>query len=521
MIVDDTIVAIATPPGRGGIGVVRVSGPEAPRIAGALMARQQPLAPRRATFARIDVDEVVATLFPAPHSYTGQHVVEISAHGSPVVLAALVRRAMNAGARLARPGEFTLRAFLNGKRDLVQAEAIGDLIASATPLQARVAFDQLDGTLTRRIAEIDRVLFDLIARLEASLDFPDEGYHFIQPPEIAHQIDGVIASIDCLLTDGNRGRMIREGATVVIAGRPNVGKSSMFNKLAGADRAIVTEIPGTTRDLVTERIDIGGLAVTLVDTAGSRDTLDVVEREGVARGTKAADVADLVLLVMDGSEPLTADDERLLERTAESRRIVVVNKCDRRVRLKPDGPSDGVPLHSDTARIDVVSGSSRSIDGVRQSETNSDVVSGFSPTIDRLRQSTTNGDVASGFSRTIDAGGQSHANSDVVSGFSRTISASALTGEGIPELRDGIVAALTGEERLRDTVAISNTRHIALLESAREDLSRARDAASQATPEEFLLTDLQSARTRFDEIVGTRTTDDVLAHIFDKFCIGK
>jgi tRNA modification GTPase len=481
MIVDDTIVAIATPPGRGGIGVVRVSGPDAPRIAGVLLARQQPLAPRRATFASIDVDEVVATFFPAPHSYTGQHVVEISAHGSPVVLAAIIRRAMHAGARLARAGEFTLRAFLNGKRDLVQAEAVGDLIASATPLQARVAFDQLDGTLTRQIAEIDRVLFDLIARLEASLDFPDEGYHFIQPPEIAHHIDGVIASVDCLLVDGNRGRMIREGATAVIAGRPNVGKSSIFNKLAGTDRAIVTEIPGTTRDLVTEQIDIGGLAITLVDTAGSRDTLDVVEREGVDRGTKAAEVADLVLLVVDGSEPLTADDERLLERTAESRRIVVVNKCDRQVRLKPDA-----------TKIDVVSGPSRTIGHVRQSHTKGDVVSGSNRTIEGVRQSDT-------------------ANSDVVSGFSRTISMSAITGEGIPELRDSIVATLTGEERLRDTVAISNARHIALLESAREDLSRARDAASQATPEEFLLTDLQFARA--DDLIepGAR----------ELFCIGK
>src|SRR5690348_8107878 len=279
----DTIVAIATPLGRGGIGVVRISGPEAPRVAGMLIGRAEPLRPRHATFARLAdagrrgsagppvSDEVVATFFPAPRSYTGQDVIEISAHGSPVVLDGIVRAAMRAGARLARPGEFTLRAFLNGKRDLVQAEAVGDLINAATPLQARVAFDQLEGTLTRRIAEIDAPIFDLIARLEASLDFPEEGYHFVEADVIAATIGASLADIDRLLHDANGGRLIREGATVVISGRPNVGKSRIFNCLCGATRAIVTDIPGTTRDLITERIDLEGLALTIVDTAGDRE----------------------------------------------------------------------------------------------------------------------------------------------------------------------------------------------------------------------------------------------------------
>src|SRR5688500_4594113 len=204
---DDSIVAIATPPGRGGIGVVRISGPGVQSIAQAILETRSPLTPRLATFTHakrgVDAagDEVVATFFPQPHSYTGQDVLEISAHGSPVVLHGIVRSAVTAGARMAEPGEFTLRAFLNGKRDLVRAEAVADLIDAATPLQARVAFDQLQGTLTQRIAEIDAVLFDLMARLEASLDFPDEGYHFIEPAETASAIAAVIEALDNLLAD--------------------------------------------------------------------------------------------------------------------------------------------------------------------------------------------------------------------------------------------------------------------------------------------------------------------------------
>jgi len=450
---DDSIVAIATPPGRGGIGVVRIGGPSAQTIALQILGRNEQLTPRHATFARITAgrpltgrheglgDEVVATYFQAPHSYTGQDIVEISAHGSPVVLNAIVRAAMNGGARLARPGEFTLRAFLNGKRDLVQAEAVGDLIAAATPLQARVAFDQLEGTLTRRIAEVDRVLFDLIAKLEASLDFPDEGYHFVTPAEVGTTIGHVIRDLDQLLVAAGRGRMIREGATVVFAGRPNVGKSSLFNVLAGVDRAIVTNVPGTTRDLVTEIVDIEGIAVTLVDTAGWSASTDVVETEGVLRGQNARGIADLIVVVVDQSEALSSEDRQLLEATASQRRLVVLNKAD-----------------------------------------------------------------------LVDA----------VSGFGRTLRVSATTGAGIEDLRCAIAAALAGDDALRDTASISNTRHIRLLEEARTHLNAAQVAAQEeGTPEEFVLTDLQAARAKFDEVVGVRTSEDVLAHIFENFCIGK
>ena len=445
---DDTIVALATPPGRGALGIVRISGPLSLEILRAIAPARRSPAPRRATLTRIQahgsaggaVDQVIATYFQAPHSFTGEDVIELCAHGSPVVLRTIVRAAVDAGARLARPGEFTLRAFLAGRIDLVQAEAVRDLIAAATPLQARVAFDQLEGTLTQRIAAVDAVLFDLIARLEASLDFPDEGYHFIEADETRSRIAGVIGEIDSLLADAGRGRLIREGATVVLAGRPNVGKSSLFNALAGTDRAIVTSVPGTTRDLITEPVDIHGVAVTLVDTAGARRARDIVEREGVARGEQARRVADLIIVVVDRSEPLTEDDQRLLDETSSRPRLVVANKCD----LPPAATLD------------------------------------------------------------------------------QAVDVSAATGEGLQGLRCAISSALNGGETGQEPPALTNLRHISLLEEARDSLQRAVDALGATdVPEEFLLTDLHAARNRFDEVVGTRTSDDVLTHIFEKFCIGK
>ena len=329
---DDTVVAIATPAGHGGIGVVRISGPEATKIAAALTGRGD-LEPRHATLARVGGananDRAVVTFFKSPASYTGDDVIEISAHGSPVLLQSIVEAAVYAGARLAEPGEFTLRAYLHGRMDLVQAEAVQDLVNAVTPLQARSAFDQLEGTLTGRIAAIDEALFDLSARLEASLDFPDEGYHFVEPAAVATELGAVIASIDALLREARAGRLVREGAQVVIIGRPNAGKSTLFNTLAGAGRAIVTDIPGTTRDLLVEQVDINGIAVTLVDTAGIRhSTEDKVEAEGILRARSAADRAHLVILVLDSSAPMNDDDRALLSSGDGSTRLVVMSKSD-------------------------------------------------------------------------------------------------------------------------------------------------------------------------------------------------
>jgi len=460
---DDTIVAIATPHGRGGIGVVRISGPDAERIAREMIARAEPFEPRRATFAKLTHvartfrsagDQVLVTFFPNPHSYTGEDVIEISAHGSPVVLDAILHRAITAGARLAEPGEFTLRAFLNGKLDLIQAEAVADLIDAVTPLQARAAFDQLEGTLTTTIAAIESGLFELVAKLEASLDFPDEGYHFIEPAASGDAIERIVSQVNDLLTTAARGRLLREGAQVAIIGAPNVGKSSLFNALLNANRAIVTPVPGTTRDLLTERADIRGLSIALVDTAGIRDTSDIVEQEGVSRARQAVSVADLLLVVLDQSRAINDEDRAILESTASRPRLVVLNKTD-------------------------LSACARERSSASYGQT--------SPVLERFP-------------------------------------VSALTGVGLDTLTDRIASMLGAAREERDRPRVTNIRHITLVERARDALIRARDAvrASHGTlPEEFVLADLQEAAGHLQEVTGKRTTEDLLRHIFERFCIGK
>ena len=341
---DDTIVAIATPPGPGGIGVVRVSGAAAVGIATAILSGPSSLEPRRATLTdaldpidRRPIDRVLATYFPRPRSYTGEDIVEISGHGSPVILRRIVEAATAAGARLAQPGEFTLRAFLRGRIDLVQAEAIHDLVTSVTPLQARVAFDQLEGTATAAIGAIEDVLFDLVARLEASLDFPEEGYHFIDAEAAGLEVANLVDRVQSLIASSRQGRLIREGCQVAVVGKPNVGKSSLFNVLCGVQRAIVADASGTTRDLVTETIHLEGIPVTLVDTAGIRATSDAVEAEGVRRARGALVVASAVLVVLDRSRPLDEDDWDLLRETAGRPRLVIANKQDLRAAWSAAG----------------------------------------------------------------------------------------------------------------------------------------------------------------------------------------
>jgi tRNA modification GTPase len=335
---DDTIVAIATPAGRGGIGVVRLAGPQARAIAAPLLRVEHELLPGRAIFGELvepnvegtspKIDEVVVTYFAKPHSYTTDDILEISAHGAPVVLGHIVELCLAHGARLAEPGEFTMRAFLNGRIDLTQAEAVRDLIESQTLYQAKVAARQLEGALSRRLQPVKQRLVELIALLEAGIDFAEDDVAVLPGSQILQHVAEIRAPLEALIASFAYGKMVHEGMTLAIVGRPNVGKSSLFNRLVERERAIVTATPGTTRDLVTETVSIGGIPVKLVDTAGIRRALDEAESIGIRKSLEALADADLVLVVLDASQPLAPEDGELLAQVQTRSAIVVENKVD-------------------------------------------------------------------------------------------------------------------------------------------------------------------------------------------------
>src|ERR1700722_18743124 len=370
MNLDDTIVAIATPAGRGGVGVVRLAGPRALEIAGPMLRLKHGLEAGRVVFGELiepeginsteevkipapstssgqalaakgaarmghpapdtsnRIDEVVVTYFAKPHSYTTDDIIEISAHGSPVVLRHIVELCVAAGARLAEPGEFTMRAFLNGRIDLTQAEAVRDLIDSQTLYQAKVAAQQLEGALSRRLQPIKQKLVELIAVLEAGIDFAEDDVSVLPDAKILSQIEDMHTPLQQLSATFAYGKIVHEGLTLAIVGRPNVGKSSLFNRLVERERAIVTATPGTTRDLVSETVAIGGIPVKLGDTAGIREALDEAESIGIRKSMEALADADLVLVVFDTSQPLGEEDHQLLSQAQERAAIVVKNKCD-------------------------------------------------------------------------------------------------------------------------------------------------------------------------------------------------
>lgn len=322
----DTIAATATPPGRGGVAVVRVSGPKAPEIAATMTGAELPAA-RRVTLARFldaagePIDVGLVLFFAAPHSYTGEHVVEFHGHGGPVVSEALVRRAIELGARRARPGEFTQRAFLNDKIDLAQAEAVADLIDAGSREAARAAMRSLQGEFSAMVHGLVDAVTELRAWVEAAIDFPEEEIDFLADRELEARLGGVREHFAAVERSARQGRLLREGMTIVIAGRPNTGKSSLLNRLAGYDAAIVTAIPGTTRDIVRERIDIDGMPLHVLDTAGLRDAPDVIEAEGIRRATAEMARADRVLFIVDAAEDPDAHAF-----------------ADERARLPPDVP---------------------------------------------------------------------------------------------------------------------------------------------------------------------------------------
>jgi tRNA modification GTPase len=455
---DDTIVAIATPAGRGGIGVVRLSGDDARKIAAGLVRLKHELAPGRAQFGELvdetglRVDEVVVTYFAKPHSYTTDDVIEISAHGSPVVLRSVVERAIAAGARLAEPGEFTMRAYQNGRIDLTQAEAVRDLIDSQTIFQAKVAAQQLGGALSQRLKPIKDELIKLIALLEAGVDFAEDDVSVMADASIIAHIAHVRGPLQKLADSFSFGKVVHEGITLAIVGRPNVGKSSLFNRLVERERAIVTPIPGTTRDTVSETVAIDGIPVKLVDTAGIRESSDIVESAGIARSRQAIADADVVLVVLEATHERDAIDHDLLRATERRSRVVVVNK------------SDLVP----STKYQVPSSTAHNKNGTQGS----------------------------------------------------VIRTSAVSGEGIDEVRTQIVTAATGGATA-EAGYLTNTRHHGLVQDSLRSLDAANEAVRNRVPHEMLLLDLYSALRPLDAITGQTTPDDVLNLIFSTFCIGK
>ena len=453
--VHDTIAAVSTPPGRGGIGIVRLSGPSATSIAAQLVALRQPLEPARARLADVldettatgeRIDEAVVTWFAAPHSYTAEDVVEIAAHGSPVILDLLLRRAIALGARLAEPGEFTHRAFLAGKLDLTQAEAVRDLIDAHTLTQARQAASQMGGALSRRVQPVKQSLVELIALLEAGIDFAEDDVSVTPQAEIARRIDALTPPLAALEASFARGRIVHDGLTLAIVGRPNAGKSSLFNRLVERERAIVTAAPGTTRDLVTERIALDGIPIELVDTAGLREAQEEAEQMGIARSREALADAAIVLVVLDATQPLNEEERTLLASVEGRPAISVLNKCD---------------LHA-----------------------------GSSDTTHPLPAS------------------------------APVLRTSALTGEGIADLRQRILALATGGAAAEPGM-LTSMRHqqaIATTHSALDDATRAN---RDGIPHEMILIDLYRALWALDSLTGQTTPNNILNLIFSTFCIGK
>jgi tRNA modification GTPase len=443
---DDTIVAISTPPGRGGLGVVRISGRDTGKIATSIL-RGATLEPWRACVAELidaeghAVDQAVVTFFQSPRSYTAEDLIEISCHGSPVVLRHAVERTLIAGARLAEPGEFTLRAFLRGRIDLPQAEAVRDLIEATTLYQARIAAQQAGGSVSRRIAPLKDQLLELIALLEAGIDFAEDDISVASPEEILRRLRPVRGGIRQLAESFRYGALVREGLTLALVGRPNVGKSSLFNKLLEQDRSIVTDIPGTTRDVVSETAAIAGIPVKLYDTAGIRDSAELVESLGIERSYQAMADSDLTLVVVDLSQPLDRQDRALIARAAEQgRHLVIGNKSDLAQGPLPDS----------------------------------------------------------------------------------AIAVSALTGEGIPRLRELILEAIAPKGEFdQETGFITSLRHAQLLRESVTYLEKAAAAVASAIPHEMLLLDLYAALRPIDAITGATTADDILNRIFSTFCIGK
>jgi len=458
---EDTIAAIATPRGVGGIGIIRVSGPKSEKI-GHLLFKPRGTPPRffkshhlyygdivSPTTGTI-LDEVLLSVMRKPLSYTGEDTLEINCHGGRVVLEAVLNEVIKTGARLADPGEFTKRAFLNNRLDLSQAEAVIDLILAKTDRGLDLALSHLRGNLSKRINDLRSSVIDLLANLEISIDFTEEDIHVSPISELSDSVQRIITSINEILSTYDEGKILREGLSVVITGKPNVGKSSLLNRLLEENRAIVTSVPGTTRDFIEEVINIKGIPVKFVDTAGIRDVENVIEREGIRLVWEKVASADVVIILLDGSTNLTEEDIEVIEKNKGGFIIPVINKNDLSPKLKD----------SDLNKI----------------------LPGFKP-----------------------------------------LRISAKYGDGIPALKEEIYTRTLQNNQgdLQPDVILTNLRHKIALEEAAGFLAKAKENVIQGCSPELAAFDVREALESLGEIVGETTNEEVLDRIFSTFCIGK
>ncbi|MEO5630265.1 MAG: tRNA uridine-5-carboxymethylaminomethyl(34) synthesis GTPase MnmE [Nitrospiraceae bacterium] len=470
---EDTICAIATAAGEGGIGIVRLSGPQALVVASRVVRlrsgrplssmsshtlhladlvipasdRQDDLGPshQRTPVSGL-LDEALVVYMKEPRSFTAEDVVEIQSHGGMLVLGIVCKVCVESGARMAEPGEFTKRAFLNGRLDLSQAEAVLDTIRATSSAGLNVAQRHLRGDLAREVEQARTSLLIVLAHVEAGIDFLDEDISFLQRDELVRIVRDACAVVQKLESTAQEGRILREGARVVILGRPNVGKSSLLNRLLKEERAIVTAVPGTTRDVIEESIDLDGVTIRLVDTAGMRETDDLVEREGIKRTRAAQDEADLLLVVVDGSVPLTSDDRELLCTVNDRKHMILLNKTDLADEVAPDAA------------------------------------------------------LAGHFSYRI----------------------SAKTGIGIERVKSALRAQLlSGHFEAAESVTVTNVRHRDALRRAGESLGQALESVRIGMAGELVSIDVRAAADALGEITGAITTDEILGRIFSEFCIGK
>lgn len=457
---EDTIAAIATPLGEGGIGIIRVSGPEALQIAKIIFQAKNKnwtkAGSHRLFYGNIVdregmvVDEVLLSYMKAPHTYTREDVVEINCHGGIVPLRRVLEMVLSCGARLAEPGEFSKRAFLNGRLDLAQVESVIDIIRARTEAGLKLAVSQLKGELSRKIFSLQHRLLGLLAQLEAVVDFPEEGLEESAAVEIMEKSQDLLSEVKQLINGAETGKIYRDGISTVIIGRPNVGKSSLLNAMLREERAIVTEIPGTTRDIIEEIINIRGIPLKIIDTAGLRETEDVVEKIGVARTKENINRADLVLLVLDAARGLTDADRSIIESIGEKKSIILINKVD----------------------VEVIK--------IEKKE------------VERLAPG------------------------------SPLIWISAEQGTGLSELEDKIVnMVLGGQATASDTVLVASVRHKQALEKAASHLVEAINGLNENVPLDMVSIDIRSAWGDLGEITGTTSTEELLDRIFADFCIGK